>query len=224
MGVLESRAPHWPPATAALTAWIPPDRAQKHDDPSPRWGHRVVLLCDPPGTADALTFIYMAGILHVAGVRTTAIVPRGAARLERALRHVRGGGYVERLEVLDGSVLAEPGRFDLAVCLPMEDDASTAEPSFATKLAVVTTACHGLPVVVRDSHWARGLLPEGAHKCLTPSLDSSRLARVVFELLAEPVLERTRAALREGLRSPGRSLTDEVVAAWSLGAAAGAPA
>jgi hypothetical protein len=223
-GVIESRLEHWPPVTSAVTPWLGDAiRLPRHAPPADE-GWRILLLGDPPTAADALVFIYALGILHVAGIPATAMIPRGAARLDRALRHIQAGGYLHALELLDAPPLALLDRAHLAMSIPVRLDEETAvtEPSFASKLCIGAATAAGLPVVMQDSPWARGLLPDGAHACMAPSIDAAKLARATSTLLNGPGLAQAGAALAQGVNAPARSLPDEVVQAWGISTLAGA--
>jgi hypothetical protein len=225
-GVIEARLEQWPPVTSAMTPWIGKGSGVqvRRGGAAGKDGWRVALLGDPPGAMDALGFLYTLTILHVAGIRTTAVIPRGAGRLDRALRHMAGGGYLHSIELLEGSVIAALDGCDLAICVPMStgEEVAASEPTFATKLCVGAASAAGLPVIMQDCPWAREMLPEGAHRCLSPSQEPARLARVACALLTGPGLEETRATLREGVRAPARSLVTEVVRAWGISATSGA--
>jgi hypothetical protein len=224
-GVLEARLEQWPPVTSAMTPWLGGDGAGAavRGSGGEKGVWRVALLGDPPGAMDSLAFVYSLTILHVAGIRATAVIPKGAGRLDRTLRHIAGGGYLHRVELLEGSVMAALGGCDLAICVPLiGDEVSASEPSFATKLCVGAACAAGLPVIMKDCPWAKELLPEGAHVCLSPTLEPARLARVACAMLTGPGLDQARAALRAGVRAPGRSAVTEVVQAWGISALAGA--
>jgi hypothetical protein len=225
-GALDSRLDHWPPVTSAMTPWLGTQSKRMNVRQAPRdarGGLRVVLIGDPPGTADAMAFTFMVGIMHVAGFRATAVLPRGATQLDRALRHVRGGGYVHRVEVVEGSTLVDFHEYDLGVSLPVQSEAGQApgEPSFANKLCITAAAEAGLPVIMLDTPWARGLLPAGAHGCLSSSLEPAKMAKVAAALVDGTGLRDCRAALGGGITTPVRSLTTEVAQAWGIGAAVG---
>ena len=103
----------------------------------------LLLLADPPPAADAVALVRLVGMLHVAGVPLTVVVGRGARGLDRARRHVRDGGYVRRLIVVEGPTLAVLAAADLAVvltpgCVPMS------EP---TRAAVRLAVALGVPTV-----------------------------------------------------------------------------
>jgi hypothetical protein len=216
VGVLESRSGHWPPATSALTAWLGPAAGAGGQRPRRAGPPRVVLLGDPPAAADSLALAYALGILNVGGVPATAVVARDAARMDRTVRHMRAGGYLRGLEVIDGSPLAGLRGFDLGVCVPMEGDPGVGEPSFAGKLAVRAALDAGLPVIVQDSPWAREVIPAGAHACIARSLESSDLARAACKLLTQGGLETASAELVAARPRNGRDVVKDVVDAWGL--------
>jgi hypothetical protein len=216
-GLLDSRTGHWPPAISPMAPWIGgPLTGERRDAGSTGGGPRALLLGDAPSSCDALAFVYLLGVLHVAGLRITAMVPRTAARLDRALRHIRAGGYVYRMEILDGPPLAALCRCELAVCAPtLEGLEEPFEPTFGDRLAIAIAARRGFPVVMPDGAWARSFLPRNGQGFLTNSEDPAGLARVVGKLLAGDV-RVSGEELRTGLRSPGRGLEEDVVQAWGL--------
>ncbi|HYE61302.1 MAG TPA: hypothetical protein VD997_04840 [Phycisphaerales bacterium] len=229
-GVLEVRDSEHTrePLTQALTPWLPvPHALTQRDREAVREAFNVgpgELLCaligDPPAACDAITLAYMAGILHVGGVRVVPVVPRGAYQLERALRHVGAGGYLGDLRLIDGPMsLIAPG-CDLGVCIPVAptEHEMAEEPALPSKLAVARAAAMGLPIVMSATPWAQGLLPEGAQVCLSPSNDHAALAKRVFALAEDGQrrLRYARAALIEhSVNAPPRGLVEEVLAAWS---------
>jgi hypothetical protein len=215
-GVLELRSGHWPPATSAMTAWLKLAALPPETPPLAGECPRVVLLGDPPSALDSLRFAYALGILNVGRIGASAVVPRGAARLDRTLRHIRAGGYVRRLEVLEGSPLAQLRSFSLGICVPADEDQAAAAPLFGTRIAVRAALDAGTPVIVPDSSWAREVLPIGSHVCIAPSAESSALARTACRLLAEGGLEMARAALARAQPDGTRDLTRDIIEAWGF--------
>jgi hypothetical protein len=216
------------PLTQAMTPWLPvPGALTQRDREAIREQLQVednellvALVGDPPAAIDAITSTYMAGILHVAGVRVTPVIPRGSYQLDRALRHIASGGYLGDIRLIDEPMsLIAPG-CDLGVCAPvaLSEHEVLCEPSLPSKLAVARAAGMGLPIVMAATPWARSLMPEGAQSCLASTPDHAALAKRVYDLLADKqrLLRSARAALIEhSVRAPARGLAEEVVAAWS---------
>ena len=146
-GVLEVRdnaTPH-DPLTQALTPWLEPGAKPLIDRASVRTRLGVAeeellvtLVGDPPAAIDALPALYALGILHVAGVRATLVLPRGCGQFDRALRHVHQGGYLHGLRVTDEPLSLIAVGCDLGICAPLSwsENEPLCEPSFSTKLAV----------------------------------------------------------------------------------------
>lgn len=229
-GVLEVRDSEHTrePLTQAMTAWLPvPPALTQRDREAIRARFGVpdnALLCalvgDPPRACDVIALVYMAGILHVGGVRVVPVVPRGAYQLDRALRHVGAGGYLGDLRIIDEPMSHIAPGCDFGVCVPVPpgDHEVLCEPALPSKLAVAHAAAMGLPVVMGATPWAQGLLPDGAKSCLAPTMDHAALAKRVFALLedGQRPLRAARAALIEhSVHAPARGLVQEVLAAWS---------
>jgi hypothetical protein len=216
------------PLTQAITPWLPvPGALTLRDRQAIRTALRVeddvllvALVGDPPAAMNAITLMYMAGILHVAGVRVTPVVPRGCYQVDRALRHLAAGGYVGDIRLIDEPAsLIAPG-CDLGVCasVPLSEQETPCEPALPSKLAVARAAAMGLPIVMGATPWATGLMPEAAQACLAPSTDHAALAKRVFALLEDGhrPLRAARAALIEhSVATPARGLVEEVTAAWA---------
>lgn len=227
-GVLEVRdnaTPH-DPLTQALTPWLEPGAKPLIDRASVRTRLGVAeeellvtLVGDPPAAIDALPALYALGILHVAGVRATLVLPRGCGQFDRALRYVHQGGYLHGLRVTDEPLSLIAVGCDLGICAPLSwsENEPLCEPSFSTKLAVARAAALGLPVMMPTSPWAERLLPIGAHACLTPPGDHAALAKQIFGLLEEgrrPLRACRAELLTRSVSGPERGMTEEVVGAW----------
>jgi hypothetical protein len=160
---------------------------------------------------DAVAFAYTLGILHVAGVRAIAMIPLGAKGLARTMHHVRAGGYIHGVQIVDAPIMQIARQCDLAISLPADEE----DLSFASKLCVCVVAGSGVPVILPDTHWARGVIPSGAHSMLSPTLKPAALARVVQRLLDGQNLEMCKAALREGLNAPRQGAVSQLLANWA---------
>jgi hypothetical protein len=238
-GVLEVHDLHHTrePLTQAMTPWLPvPGALLQRERESIREELRVendvllvALVGDPPAATDAITLAYMAGILHVAGLRITPVVPRGSYQLERALRHLAAGGYLSDIRLIDAPIsLIAPG-CDLGICAPvaLSEQEVLCEPSLPSKLAVARACGMGLPVVMAGTPWARALLPEGAQACLAPTSHHAALAKRVFALLEDghrPLRSARAALIERSVSVPSRGLTEEVLAAWARVGVGGAAA
>lgn len=158
----------------------------------------VALLAEPAFLADARRFVYMIGLLDVAGIPVAGLVGPGTAHLSRARRFHVEAAVKWRLLLAPEPVAALAHACDLMVLVPPAPhrELSACERAWA-RWAILRAHLLGTPVVA-GSEWMEGLCPEEARGLLDAEGASitdigRRLARLV---LAPDLRGRIAAAVR----------------------------
>jgi len=163
----------------------------------------------PPTGAGAMSLLL--GILTVSEIKAAGVVERGSPGLGRTRRHLREGGYIQRLVQCRGPIERLYGGCDLGVFAP----APGVRVNFAGRCAVAWALGRGLPVSAPNREELRGLYPAGAEACLAPSDLAGDLSRVAHRLLSDP---GEMASVRRALLAPnpnaGPSISAQIAGAW----------
>lgn len=140
----------------------------------------VLMLADPPHTGDSWLFQGIVGLLSVAGVETTALVPEGAARAGRAARLHARASHPARVAVSYDPLPGLLGACDVAVAAVNPATAERSRGGVALAMAL------GVPVVVPPSPTLAGLF-DGAHatECVASSWTAPALCRVLMPLVLD---------------------------------------
>lgn len=195
----------------------------------------VALLADPPRHADARRFVYMVGLLDVAGIPVAGLIDRRAAHVTRARRFHADAGVGWRMLLPAEPTTGLLHACDLAVIVPPAVRAET-RPYERAWVAWSVLRAHllGVPVVGADAWLPPAALPAEAASLLRARSESvtdigRRLARLAAdETLRLRVAHEARDAARafvgrEPLAEAARTLwagagTSEGVAAITAGA------
>jgi hypothetical protein len=194
----------------------------------------VLLLADPPSTADARRFVFMLGLIEVAGHRCAGVIPSGARHLVRGRRFARDANLGTNLILTDLPAWALAPACDCAVLHDAGDEpAVRSAPETAAAIAraaVGATLIRGLPVLSPAGAGTEALYDErAAPLCIAASAHTpdiaARLVRLFGDMdrlsdLAAHLQTRTRKLARADRTVPA------LVARWlhpqmSRGAAGG---
>jgi len=155
------------------------------------------LLDDPANRGDCVGFMFIAGVLRVAGIRVAAVFNRRTHGFETAMRHVREIGYVSRVIATDMSLTRIARCADICIA-GSRQDAALREPRFPEIVHATIAAHAGVPTI----------LPRVAtlEKMNYPALLMARASRPTeFARRLVPLL-----TIKDALRSAG-----EAAKAWA---------
>lgn len=144
----------------------------------------IALVTDAACPASATDFLAAAAMLHVAGVRTSCVIPTCANDIARAQRRVREGTYVQRAMFSDHGSMIAMHAADVAVCAPGSADGLGAHASLAW--LACEAARVGSPIVAPDAWvgaWSQE--PNAPHPMLISSKAGTPtdLARAIVPLM-----------------------------------------
>lgn len=107
----------------------------------------IALLCDPLHHADTRRFVYMVGILQVAGYSVAGLVDKRAAHTARARRFHAESGVAWRVLMPTDPTAALLHACDIALVLPpTAHNPPTSEQAAWTRWSVLRAHCLGVPV------------------------------------------------------------------------------
>ncbi|MFM9994403.1 MAG: glycosyltransferase [Phycisphaerales bacterium] len=187
----------------------------------------VLLVGDHPH-ADGVRFVFLLGLLGVAGVRFTGVLPRGARQFDRGVRYSTNGARHNRLIVSDLSESRLLPGMDAAVIDGggIGPTSALAPRPAASALPIARAHAVGVPVVAPA--WAddERLYPrEAAGGLLAINHALPELARVLRPIVSDRGRRITLGRLvRENLTGwrPGELFVAQVGALWARAARPGA--
>jgi hypothetical protein len=164
-------------------------------------GEIAVMLLGPRPYADAVRWVFLHGILGMAGVKFTGVVTREAGQFDRGVRYFLSAPAKNRLIVSDwagahllpgmDAAVYEGGGYGPTTGLPPRPSVST--------LPIALAHAAGVPVVAPEWAGDPRLYPAEAREALL-GVNSAlpELARVVMRLLETPaLLDRMRGLVRD---------------------------
>lgn len=160
----------------------------------------IALLADPPWYADARRFVYMIGLLDVAGQCIAGLVGRGTAHTARARRFHAEAGVGWRMVLAEEPVGAVVHACDLAVIVPPTAHRELSESERAwVRWSILRSHLLGVPVL-GGAEWLDGeLCPEGSRGALAGASGSmTDLGRRLTRLAGDPA---ERVMVAEAVRS-----------------------
>lgn len=159
----------------------------------------VALLADPARHADARRFVYLVGLLDVAGIPVAGVIDRRAAHVARARRFHAEAGVGWRMVLPDRPTARLLPACDIAVIVPPGVPAElTACERAWVAWSVLRSHLHGVPVVggrtwLPDEAWPR----EGAPALEARSESATDIGRQLARIAADRgLLAALSAAVR----------------------------
>ncbi|MCC7388232.1 MAG: hypothetical protein IT431_05645 [Phycisphaerales bacterium] len=180
----------------------------------------VALLADPCRHADARRFVYMVGLLDVAGIPVAGLIDRRAAHVSRARRFHADAGVRWRMLLPAEPTARLLHACDLAVIVPPTVRAElTAHEHAWVAWSVLRAHLLGVPVVGADAWLPESARPTDAAGLLHARSESvTDIGRQLARLAADAVLRR---AVADGARAAASAfverqpLADSLRALWS---------
>jgi hypothetical protein len=165
----------------------------------------IALLADPPWHADARRFVYMVGLLDVAGERVSGLVGRGTAHVLRAKRFHTEAAVGWNMLLAELPACAVLHACDLAVIVPPAPHRPLSRCDRAwVRWSVLRSHLLGVPVIGGAEWLGEELCPDETRGSLVAASASiTDLGRRLSRLVAD-ASERSRISL--AVRALARSL------------------
>ncbi|HZW09139.1 MAG TPA: hypothetical protein VFF69_04480 [Phycisphaerales bacterium] len=147
----------------------------------------IALLADPPWHADARRFVYMVGLLDVAGERVAGLVGSGTASTQRARRFHAEAAVGWRMVLADDPVSAVVQACDLAVIVPPAPHRPLSPCDRACiRWSILRSHLLGVPVIGGAEWLDGGVCPDEARGALVgASASITDLGRRLTRLVAD---------------------------------------
>ncbi len=177
------------------------------------------LMDDPADAGDAVGFLFIAGVLRVAGIRVTAVLSRRTHGYETAMRHVREIGYVSRVIATDLPMVWIARGADVCIAGARQD--AHERPPRNGELALASIAASaGVATIMNEG----SLLDHTGYPALLRARTSrpTEFARRLVPLLTEPHAREQAGTAARAWAEQAEPMHAQVMRAWELALGAGA--
>lgn len=177
------------------------------------------LLDDPADAGDAVGFLFIAGVLRVAGIRVTAVLSRRTHGYETAMRHVREIGYVSRVIATDLPMVWIARGADVCIA-GARQDAHERPPRIGELALASIAASAGVATIMNEG----SLLDHTGYPALLRARTSrpTEFARRLVPLLTEPHAREQAGTAARAWAEQAEPMHAQVMRAWELALGAGA--